>query len=448
MERQSVTPHRPLGLSVAEETAGFAVRKLAIDGLARIFGQGVSFDEFLDSQDRLAPRDRAFLHALIFSVLRHKGEIEAVIAHFMAKPLPRRSGPAPLILLLGGAQLLFLDTPAHAAIDLSVRLAKEDREARHFTGLINAVLRKIAAEGGSVLNGLEDPRRNTPDWLWTSWTRAYGPAQAAAIAKAHRDEPPLDITPKSDVAGWAVRLGGLALPTGSVRLAHHSGPIEEIPGFAEGAWWIQDAAAAMPARLFGDLAGKTALDLCAAPGGKTLQLCAAGARVTAVDISAQRVARLRENLQRTKLEAEVIVGDLLAFDPPEKFDAVLLDAPCSATGTIRRHPDLPYVKSPVQIKELEALQRRMLDEAAQLLKPDGILVYCTCSLEPAEGQDQSARFLSANPTFSAVAVAPGEAGIESHFITAAGNLRTLPFMPIGAALGLDGFFAARLTLSK
>jgi 16S rRNA (cytosine967-C5)-methyltransferase len=430
---------------VAEEAAGLAVRKFALDGLAQVLKQAVSFDEFLDSLDRLAPRDRAFLHALIFTALRHKGEIEAVIAAFMAKSLPRKSGAVPLILLLGGAQLLFLDTPAHAAIDLSVRLAKQDHEARHFSGLINAVLRKIAVEGRNVLNGLDTARLNTPDWLWTSWTKSYGPRQAAAIATAHREEPPLDITPKSDAESWAVRLGGLALPGGNIRLADHSGPIEELPGYAEGAWWIQDAAAAMPARLFGNLDGKTALDLCAAPGGKTLQLCAAGARVTAVDNSAPRLARLRENLQRTRLEAEVIVGDVLTYDPPEKFDAVLLDAPCSATGTIRRHPDLPYVKIPAQIKELETLQRHMLDKAAQQVRPGGSLVYSTCSLEPVEGEDQVARFLAANPAFSSVPIAPGEAGIESHFITAAGYLRTLPFMPIGAAMGLDGFFAARLT---
>ncbi len=445
MERPSVTPLRPLGLSVAEEAAGFVVRKLAVDGLALIFKQGLSFDEFLDSQDRLAPRDRAFLHALIFTVLRHKGEIEAVIAAFMTKPLPRKSGAAPLILLLGGAQLLFLDTPAYAAIDLSVQLAKEDREARHFRGVINAVLRKIATDGRNVLNGLDKARLNTPDWLWSSWTKAYGPQQAAAIARAHREEPPLDITPKSDATGWAHRLGGLALPGGSIRLAGHSGAIDELPGYAEGAWWIQDAAAAIPARLFGDLNGKTALDLCAAPGGKTLQLCAAGARVTAVDQSRQRLAMLRENLARTRLEAQVIAADMLSFEPQEKFDAVLLDAPCSATGTIRRHPDLPYVKTPDQIKDLVVLQRRMLDKAAQLLKPGGSVVYCACSLEPGEGEYLTTRFLSANPSFSTVAIAPGEAGIEGHFITAAGALRTLPSMPIGAAWGLDGFFAARLT---
>ncbi len=447
MERRSGAPLRPLGLSVAEEAAGFVVRKLAIDGLTQILEQGVSFDEVLDKDDGLVPRDRAFLHALIFAALRHKGEIEAVIAAFMVKPLPRKSGAAQFILLLGAVQLLFLDVAAHAAIDVAVRLAKQDREARHFVGLINAVLRKIATEGRPVLDRLADARLNTPDWLWSAWTKAYGPQQAAAIAKAHREEPPLDITPRSDAAGWAARLGGLALPTGSIRLVDYSGPIDQLPGYAEGAWWVQDAAAAMPARLFGDLAGKSALDVCAAPGGKTLQLCAAGAHVTAIDISAQRLARLRENLKRTRFEAQVVAADVFTFDPPDGFDAVLLDAPCSATGTIRRHPDLPHVKTPDQIKELEALQRRMLDRAAQLVKPGGSLVYCTCSLEPAEGEDQIARFLAANPAFSPVLISPGETGIETHFITGAGYLRTLPFMPIGAAMGLDGFFAARLKRS-
>ena len=447
MERRSGAPLRPLGLSVAEDDSGLAVRKLAVEGLAQIFRQGLSFDEFLDSHGELAPRDRAFLHALIFAALRHKGEIEALVAAFMAKPLPRKSGAAQLILLLGAAQLLFLDTPAHAAIDLSVRQAKRDREALHFSGLINAVLRKIATEGRKVLDSLDGPRLNTPDWLWKSWSKAYGPQQAAAIAGAHCDEPPLDVTPKSDPEGWAARLGGITLPTGSVRLAQHSGPIEALPGYAEGAWWIQDAAAAMPARLFGDLSGKTALDLCAAPGGKTLQFCAAGARVTAVDQSGRRLARLRENLLRTKFEAEAIVADVLSFNPPDPFDAVLLDAPCSATGTIRRHPDLPYVKSPEQTGELADLQRRMLEQAAQMVRPGGWLVYCTCSLEPAEGEDQVAQFLSANPVFSIAPIVPGEAGIEAQFINGNGYLRTLPFMPVGTATGLDGFFAARLRRS-
>ena len=431
-------------------TAGLAVRGLAIAALAQILNEGKSFDDIIDAMPeaaRLEARDRGFLMALVLTTLRRKGEADAVVEVFLSKPLPRKSGVAPLILTLAAAQLLFLDQPPHAVIDLAVRLAKEDDKAKHFSGLINAVLRKVAEKGRAVLDGLDGPRLDTPDWLWARLAKTYGSATAHAIAAAHMVEPPLDLTVPKDADLWASRLGGEVLATGSVRLTGAQGAVERLAGFDAGAWWVQDAAAALPAQLLGPLAGSTVLDLCAAPGGKTLQLAAAGASVTAVDISAQRLERVHDNLRRTGLSAQIIAADVLSFEPGRDYDAVLLDAPCSATGTIRRHPDLPYVKTAQQAGHLVPLQARMLAKAAALVRPGGRLVYCTCSLEPAEGERQITAFLAAHPHFAALPITAGECGIEAAMIDAEGNLRTLPSMSIGASQGLDGFFAARLTRS-
>ena len=426
------------------DNKGLEVRLLAAKSLEAVFERQMTLEEALDAESAVAtlePRDRAFLAILLLTTFRHLGEIKAVVGTHLAKPLPRKSGPANLILWLATAQLLFLDTPPHAAIDLAVQSARMNTNATHFSGLINAVLRKVSAGGKQALLRLNAPRLNTPDWLWNRWKRGYGEATAKLIAAAHGAEPALDLAVKSDPELWAGKLGGTLLPGSHIRLPENHGAITALPGFDEGAWWVQDAAAGMPVLLFGDLNGKTALDLCAAPGGKTLQMSAAGASVTSVDISGPRLQRLRENLTRVGLAASVIEDDVMALGITGYFDSVLLDAPCSATGTIRRHPELPYLKDDLQLGELVALQHRMLVAASERVIPGGTLVYCTCSLEPEEGEEQVGWFLSRNSGFELM---KPPASIPRHFVAPEGWLRILPYMKIGAAQGLDGFFAAAM----
>ncbi len=433
-----------MGLSPAhrpEGKAGLAARRAALAILSAVLDELRPFDDALmrDHAGRLEARDRAFVTALVQTTLRRKGECEALVAGFLSRKLPRKSGPVHFVLLMSAAQLLYLEAPPHAVIDLAVTLAREDRDGRHFAGLVNAVLRKIAAA-----RPLGKPHLNVPQFLWRRWIAHYGRKTAHALAEAHVVEPALDLTVKADPEKWATTLDGIVLPTGSLRLKQRQGAIEALAGYAEGAWWVQDAAAALPVHLLGDVAGRRVLDLCAAPGGKTAQLAAAGARVTAVDQSASRMERVRENLDRLALTADLEVCDVLDMPARPEFDAVLLDAPCSATGTIRRHPELPHIKNEIQIAELAGVQMRLLDHAAKLVRPGGSLVYCTCSLEPEEGERQTESFLERHVDYSRLPVTPADIGGEAQYITGAGDLRTLPTMNIGPDQGLDGFYAVRL----
>lgn len=348
-------------------------------------------------------------------------------------------------MLVGATQILFLDVPDHAAVDLSVRIARADRYAAHYTKLINAVLRRLANDGKARLAALDTVMLDTPDWLMKRWIAAYGEPIARAIAAAHTHEAALDISVKSDPEGWATRLNGRVLPTGTIRTVAH-GAVPNLPGFNDGEWWVQDAAAAIPAKLLGDVRGKSVADLCAAPGGKTAQLATAGAKVTAVDRSEPRLKRLRENLARLKLDAETVTTDAAQWQH-EPFDAVLVDAPCSSTGTIRRHPDIPWLKSETDIAKLSALQSRLLDRAAMLTKPGGTLVYCTCSLEPEEGERAIAALLERNPGLKRSPITPAEVGGLSEIVTPDGAIRSLPCHlpdPEPQMSGLDGFYAARI----
>jgi 16S rRNA (cytosine967-C5)-methyltransferase len=393
----------------------------------------------------LAARDRAFGCNLLSTCLRHIGEIEAVMAALIARPLPASARAARHIVMIGLTQLLFLATPPHAAVATSVAMA-DDGPAQRFKGLINAVLRRASREGTAMLAKLDAPRLNTPAPLWQSWEAAYGPETTRAIATANMIEPPLDLTPRKgeDIKALAGVIGAAPLPTGSLR-RHDGGLIADLPGFDEGRWWVQDAAAALPARLLGDVAGHRVLDLCAAPGGKTLQLADAGAEVTAVDRDKTRLEMLRRNLARLRMEAALIATDGRTYGA-QPFDAVLLDAPCSATGTIRRHPDIALGKGPADAARLAPLQDALLDNAARLTRPGGTLVYAVCSLQPEEGEGRIEGFLKHHPDFTRVAVTADEIGGLAEAITAAGDLRTLPCF-LGAEGGMDGFYAARLRRS-
>ncbi len=421
-----------------------ASRRVALDVLAACLDKGQPLDDALARHagfGELDPRDRAFVRLLLATTLRRLGEIDEVLSLLIERPLDGKNALGREVLRLGTAQLLFLATPPHAAVDTSVRLI-EHSGLPHLKGLANAVLRRVAREGVALLGDRDPARLNTPQWLWDSWVASYGEETTRAIAAAHLVEAPLDLTPRSDAQFWASRLDGEVLATGSIRRPA-GGPIAELPGFAEGAWWVQDAAAALPVRLLGDVAGKRVADLCAAPGGKTLQLCAAGANVTAVDISARRMARLGENLARLGFTAELVTSDASKWTPTGKFDAVLLDAPCSGTGTLRRHPDIAWLKDEEDVTRLTLAQDRLLLHALDLLKPNGTLVYAVCSLQEDEGPARIANLLTHRPAVQREPVQSAEMPGFEGTITPEGDVRTLPSM-LAERGGLDGFYIARL----
>ena len=433
------------------DSQGLATRRTAADMIDGVLLRRRPLDEQIESHPAfkaLSVRDRALTRRLVATVLRRLGTLRALMARLLDRGPPKDSQRTETALLIGAAQILWMDVPDHAAVDLSVRLVQSDRRAAKYAGLVNAVLRRCTREGLPLLADIEQGAPDIPPWLLQRWQRYYGAAEAARMATALSHEPALDITVKSDAASWAARLHGEILPTGSVRTLLH-GPVTMLPGYDAGEWWIQDAAAALPARLFGDIEGRRIADLCAAPGGKTAQLALAGAHVTAVDRSPTRTARLRENLQRLNLAAEIVVADAAEWTD-EPFDAILLDAPCTATGTIRRHPDIAWLKSESDIAGLAATQRRLLRQAVALLKGGGTLVYCTCSLEPEEGERAVAELLAAEPSMRRAPLAAQEVGGLDMLISADGDLRTLPsHCPASDPRlgGLDGFYAARLVKS-
>ena len=435
-----------------QNVPGLAVRRVAADMVDGVLRRRRALDELLDTTGEFAAldeRDRALTRALVATVLRRLGTLRHLLGLLLDRGPPPQAPRVETALLLGAAQILFLGVPDHAAVDLAVRLAQADRHAARFAGLVNAVLRRVTREGGKLLAALDTAVLDTPDWLMARWIETYGEATAHAIAAANGHEPALDLTVKSDPEYWAAKLNGRVLPTGTVRTIAH-GAVTALPGFAEGAWWVQDAAAALPARLFGEVRGRRVADLCAAPGGKTAQLAAAGANLTAVDRAPARLGRLRENLARLSLQADLVCADAAEWTAEQKFDAVLLDAPCSATGTIRRHPDVPWLKSAADIAKLAAVQRRLLDRAVALINPGGTLIYCTCSLEPEENESIVAGLLARDERVRRAPIAAAEVFGHDEFIGKDGDLRTLPCQLADADLrlsGLDGFYAARLVKS-
>jgi 16S rRNA (cytosine967-C5)-methyltransferase len=419
-------------------------RDAALDLIGAVLRRRRPLDDAIEdssSMHQLSGRDRAFARLLVATVLRRLGQIDALISDCLNMPLAPRAALVQDILRLGVAQLLFLRTPPHAAVATSVDLAQSRGFVSH-KGLVNAVLRRLSIEGPERVEQQDGPRLNTPDWLWRSWSRTYGEATARAIATAHLREAPLDLTVRGDVETWRAALDGVLLPTGTLRRAA-GGALATLPGYTEGAWWVQDAAAALPARLFGEVAGREIIDLCAAPGGKTAQLAAAGAQVIAVDRSARRLERLVSNLQRLDLSVETVGADALTWRPPHLVKAVLLDAPCSTTGAIRRHPDVPHLKSPEDVARLSAVQDNLLLASIAMLQPGGMLIYCTCSLEPAEGPERIEALLASGAPVERVEIDPDEIAAAPEWITPNGDLRTLPchFCEYD---GIDGFYCARL----
>ncbi len=402
-------------------------------------------DEALEESEvfeTLDERDRRFVYHLLMSYWRHKGVLEHVVAQCLEKKLPAKSQEIATILSLGACEILHLDTPDYAVVNSYVTLAKQGGDAKK-SGLVNAVLKRIAREGVDRLREeIDTLQLSVPAWLWRSWKAAYGEDKTRRMVAQQQKPAPLDLSVKDDPDIWAKRLGGEVIAGQTVRLPAQ--PVTALDGYAEGEWWVQDVAAAFPVELLGEVKGKRVLDLCAAPGGKTAQLASRGAEVTALDRSLVRLERLKGNLARLKLTVELIEADIFEWQAPGLYDAILLDAPCSATGTTRRNPDVVWARRPAMVRELATLQHRMLKQAVQWLKPGGRLIYCVCSLQPEEGEKQILRFLNECKDMQLVDIASLATTIPDPCITKRGMLRCLP-CHLAEQGGMDGFFAAVLT---
>tara|TARA_R110001592_G_scaffold3525_8_gene19839 strand:+ start:1562 stop:2908 length:1347 start_codon:yes stop_codon:yes gene_type:complete len=426
-----------------------ATRKCALDLLNRVINKRTALDVALDTSSEFAAlpaRDRAFTRMLLTTTIRRLGQIDDLITHAQDRPDSLKTDVVRNIIRLGVTQLFFMQVADHAAVDTCVRLT-EARGMPRQKGFVNAILRTLGREGAQRIEKQDAARLNTPDWLLKLWIADYGLSQAAQIAQANMAEAPLDITVKNiaDRPYWGNVLQASELSTGTLRRIL-GGNIRDMDGFDEGKWWIQDAAAAIPATLFGDIKGEHVIDLCAAPGGKTLQLAAMGATVTAVDRSAKRLKRLDENLERMDLQDQVTieVSDAAAWKTVEPPQRILLDAPCSATGTIRRHPDTGYLKSERDIASLITVQERLLNHAAEMLAQGGVLIYCTCSLQKAEGEHRIEHFLETHQNFKRIPITAQEIGDYEELIDANGDLRIQPYHLANQG-GMDGFFVTRLT---
>ena len=435
----------------AEKHPGLSARIAAALILQDIVAKGHTLEERFSSTavpsrlQSLEPRDRALVRSIVTAALRRLGTLRGAIAARLENGMPRQVPELEWTLIVGAAQLVLLDVPDHAAVDLAVRAARLERRTQPFAALVNAVLRNIARARDEILAASDPLDVDVPSWLAQRWRKTYGDETAKAIAAANRLEPTLDISVKADAQAWADKLGGRLLPTGSIRLESHAA-IESLEGYDEGAWWVQDAAAALPATLLKVESGWRVAEFCAAPGGKAAQLAAAGASVTAIDRSAERLKRLSANFERLGLEAELIVADATSLKA-QPYDAVLLDAPCLGTGTLRRHPDIAWTKRPGDLASLTSLQTRLIDKAVELTRPGGTIVFCTCSIEPEEGEAQIAALLRRNPDVARWPIEASEVGGLSEIINAQGELRSLPSHlpdPAPRFAGLDGFFAARL----
>ncbi|WP_189499325.1 RsmB/NOP family class I SAM-dependent RNA methyltransferase [Algimonas arctica] len=428
-----------------ELTNAQRARKAAAMAVADVMGRGFRLESSLAKNpaiEGLDPRDRAFARAIGATTLRRLGQIDAVLAPLLKTPPP---GRVQAYLQTAVAQMVFMDVAPHAAVGDTVTLVKADEKSEPFSGLVNAVLRKVA-ETGKADAAKIPPIRNFPGWLRSEWTRLYGKAAVRRMALLLATSPPLDLSVKNDPDGWAKKLGGTVVGGKTVRL-DVIGNVTALEGFKEGEWWAQDISASLPARVLeqacGGFVGKRVADLCAAPGGKTMQLCAMGGDVTAFDLSEARTERLKRNLDRTQLDATIVMADLTEYTPEKTFDAVLLDAPCSSTGTFRRHPDVIHNRRERDITPLTRLQDTLLKHAAKCVSPGGTLLYSVCSLQEREAADRVRKFLKAMPDFGLVKLAPIPGLDLPEGRIDGGMIRLLPSeSPDGR--GMDGFFIAVL----
>lgn len=413
---------------------GLPARLAAAELLIGVLSDGIMLGDLVEKLPRdLPPPARARAQSLAAMVLRNLEPIDTVLDQFLTRKPPVRAMHA---LRIAAAEMLIDEVAPHAAVDAAVRAARADPKSTRLSGLVNAVARNISREGFDIWAQMEPQR--LPHWLRAPLLRAYGEDAVDAMERVHAGGAPLDLTLRGEQPEG---LEGELAPTGTLR-RYRSGQVSALPGYEEGAFWVQDAAAALPARVLDAKSGERVLDLCAAPGGKTLQLAAAGADVVALDISSKRLERVRENLARTKLKAEIVRADAMGWQPDAPFDAILLDAPCTATGTLRRHPDLPFVKTGEENKSLVKLQRDLLERAAKWVKPGGRVVFCTCSLLPSEGEVPVARFLETHPDWSLDQIDATALGGDEHWIVD-GALRLRPDYWAEQG-GMDGFYIARL----
>ena len=433
---------------------GLAARQAATALLAAVVDNRLGLDGLLESDTSPAAwrglensRDRALALAIVKSALRFRGTISALIFSLLEHPLPENARNVRHILHVAIAQIMLLRVPESAAVNLAVEAAQRDPQAKRYANLVNALLRRLLREGDAAFEAAKSKSVEAPDWLFSMLVEDYGDFSACEILAANRSEAPLDFTVKEDVAYWAAKLGGIALNETTVRVAHGQTPVPDLEGFEQGAWWVQDAAAALPVKLFGDVKGQRILDMCAAPGGKTAQLSNSGALVTALDVSKNRLKRVSENMARLKLDAEIIVGDARKHVPELLYNGVLIDAPCTSTGTMRRHPDVAWTKTPDDVVQLARIQFELLDAAVRVVKPGGLIIYANCSLLKAEGELLLKRWLSGRQDIAIEAVTQERDGALAAFADSDGFLRTsaLSFTHENAGLsGMDGFFAARL----
>ena len=418
-------------------------RSLALDILDDVFGQGRTIDESMEMrayEQGISLIDKAFAYRLASEVTRRKGVIDALLVTFLTKPLKPSQQRVYHALMLGVVQLCVLDTPAHAAVHETVQVIADSSFAP-LKGLVNAILQSILRKAPECKQQIKDVKNALPVWIAERWQTHYGTAFCNDVSQMLMQKPPLDIAVKSDVAAWAEKLEGVVLEGNIIRIAREV-KVEELPGYKDGAWWVQDVGATLAGVALGDVSGKHVVDLCAAPGGKTAQLLARGAKVAAVDSSIKRMERFKSNMSRLGYSPEVLVADIRKWTPPAKYDAVLLDAPCSATGTLRKHPEVLWIRQKADVAKMAVLQRECL-HAVLVWLPAGVpLVYTVCSLEPEEGELLVTDVLTYH---KGVSIEPLK--LEgSAFAGAAqpdGSVRLLP-THFAAQGGNDGFYVARL----